>query len=156
METKIDIKEELQHMTSADLQADSIVRRIPGDTEATSALVGAVEFLEQPTIAFLRLAEGIHMPGVIEAPIPVRFMFILLGPRSSDLDFHEIGRSIATLMSNRHFQSIAYRAHERRELLSAINEFLDDSIVLPAGKWDREHLLPFEELKAKRLVVILL
>jgi len=90
------------------------------------------------------------MPGVIEAPIPVRFIFILLGPKTCDLDFHEIGRSIATLMSNRHFQAISYKAHERQELLTAINEFLDDSIVLPAGKWDREHLLPFEELKAKR------
>jgi solute carrier family 4 anion exchanger 2 len=52
-------------------------------------------------------------------------------------------------MSNRHFHNIAYRADDRKELLSAINEFLDDSIVLPPGKWDKEHLLPFEELKEK-------
>lgn len=89
------------------------------------------------------------MPNITEVPIPVRFLFILLGPKVSDLDYHEVGRSIATLMSNRHFHNIAYRADDRRELLSAINEFLDDSIVLPPGKWDREQLLPFEELKAK-------
>ncbi|XP_070492636.1 band 3 anion transport protein-like [Chironomus tepperi] len=148
-DTKIDIRDEILYATGHEMQADSIVKRIPGDSEATSVLVGAVEFLEQPTIAFVRLAEGICMPGVIEAPIPVRFIFVLLGPKTCDLDFHEIGRSIATLMSNRHFQAIAYKAHERQELLTAINEFLDDSIVLPAGKWDREHLLPFEELKAK-------
>lgn len=82
-------------------------------------------------------------------PIPVRFLFILLGPKKSGLDYHEVGRSIATLMSNRHFHNIAYKADDRKELLSAINEFLDDSIVLPPGKWDREHLLPFEELKEK-------
>lgn len=133
-----------------ELQQDSIVKRIPGDAEAVSVLVGAVEFLEQPTIAFVRLAEGIIMPGVIEAPLPVRFLFVLLGPKTCDLDFHEVGRSIATLMSNRHFQMIAYKCDDRKEILTAINEFLDDSIVLPAGKWDREHLLPFEELKAKR------
>lgn len=52
-------------------------------------------------------------------------------------------------MSNRHFHNIAYKADDRKELLSAINEFLDDSIVLPPGKWDKEHLLPFEELREK-------
>lgn len=66
-----------------------------------------------------------------------------------DLDYHEVGRSIATLMSTEHFHRIAYKAEDRRELLSAINEFLDDSIVLPPGKWAHHDLLPFEELKAK-------
>lgn len=150
LDTKIDIRDDTSAFLLHDAQHDSILKRIPGDSEATSVIVGAVEFLEQPIIAFVRLAEGSVMPGVIEALLPVRFIFILLGPKTCDLDFHEIGRSIATLMSNRHFQTIAYKAEDRQELLTAINEFLDDSIVLPAGKWDREHLLPFEELKAKR------
>lgn len=111
--------------------------------------MGAVDFLKQPTIAFVRLAEGIPIPGVTEVPIPVRFIFILMGPKTVDLDYHEVGRSIATLMSNDHFHKIAYKADDRRDLLSAINEFLDDSIVLPPGNWQRNDLLPFEELKAK-------
>lgn len=82
-------------------------------------------------------------------PIPVRFIFILLGPKKVDLDYHEVGRAIATLMSNEHFHKIAYKADDRRDLLSAINEFLDDSIVLPPGNWQRDDLLPFDELKAK-------
>lgn len=97
----------------------------------------------------MRLAEGISIPGVTEVPIPVRFIFILLGPKTVDLDYHEVGRAIATLMSNDHFHKIAYKADDRRDLLSAINEFLDDSIVLPPGNWQRNDLLPFEELKAK-------
>lgn len=128
---------------------DSIMKRIPGDAEATTVLVGAVGFLEQPTIAFVRLAQGILMPSITEVPVPVRFMFILLGPSGADLDYHEVGRSISTLMSNPTFHGIAYKADDRRELLSAINEFLDDSIVLPPGNWERQALLPFEELRAK-------
>lgn len=128
---------------------DSIMKRIPGDAEATTVLVGAVGFLEQPTIAFVRLAQGILMPSITEVPVPVRFMFILLGPTGADLDYHEVGRSISTLMSNPTFHGIAYKADDRRELLSAINEFLDDSIVLPPGDWERQALLPFEELRAK-------
>ncbi|XP_053623673.1 anion exchange protein 3 isoform X2 [Plodia interpunctella] len=128
---------------------DSILKRIPEGAEATTVLVGAVGFLEQPTIAFVRLAQGIPMPSITEVPIPVRFMFILLGPSGADLDYHEVGRSISTLMSNPSFHGIAYKADDRRELLSAINEFLDDSIVLPPGDWERQALLPFEELRAK-------
>lgn len=44
---------------------------------------------------------------------------------------------------------MAYKATERRDLLSAINEFLDYSIVLPPGDWETQALLQFTELKAK-------
>ncbi|XP_059218992.1 anion exchange protein 3 isoform X3 [Stomoxys calcitrans] len=150
---KIDMKDDMYSSSQEDLkklQNDTILKRIPHGAEATTVLVGAVDFLEQPTIAFLRLAEGVPMPSLTEVPIPVRFMFILLGPPNYDLDYHEVGRSIATLMANESFHGIAYSADDRKDLLSAINEFLDDSIVLPPGNWDRHDLLPFEELKAKK------
>ncbi|XP_043248808.1 band 3 anion transport protein isoform X2 [Colletes gigas] len=151
--TVVDMKEELTYTGSnEDLKKghnDYILKRIPAGAEATVVLVGAVDFLDQPTIAFVRLAEGVFIPSITEITIPVRFMFILLGPRNADLDYHEIGRSIATLMANTSFHKVAYKANERRELLSAINEFLDDSIVLPPGDWERQALLPFNELKAK-------
>ncbi|XP_076623141.1 anion exchange protein Ae2 isoform X1 [Colletes latitarsis] len=151
--TVVDMKEELTYTGSnEDLKKghnDYILKRIPAGAEATVVLVGAVDFLDQPTIAFVRLAEGVFIPSVTEVTIPVRFMFTLLGPRNADLDYHEIGRSIATLMANTSFHKVAYKANERRELLSAINEFLDDSIVLPPGDWERQALLPFNELKAK-------
>ncbi|XP_019699364.2 band 3 anion transport protein isoform X2 [Harpegnathos saltator] len=151
--TVVDIKEELTYTSSnEDLKKghnEYILKRIPAGAEATVVLVGAVDFLDQPTIAFVRLAEGVFMPAITEVTIPVRFMFTLLGPRNADLDYHEIGRSISTLMANTSFHKVAYKATERRELLSAINEFLDDSIVLPPGDWERQALLPFDELKAK-------
>ncbi|XP_057326306.1 band 3 anion transport protein isoform X2 [Microplitis mediator] len=151
--TTIDMKEEMTYTSSnEDLKKnhnDYIFKRIPAGAEGTVVLVGAVDFLDQPTIAFVRLAEGVFMPSITEVTIPVRFMFTLLGPRNTDLDYHEIGRSISTLMANKSFHKVAYKAKERRELLSAINEFLDDSIVLPPGDWERQALLPFDELKAK-------
>jgi len=67
----VDIKEE-QTFSSAsneDLKKatnDSILKRIPVGAEATTVLVGAVDFLDQPTIAFIRLAEGILMPSITE------------------------------------------------------------------------------------------
>lgn len=152
-ELKIDMRDDLYSSSQENLQKlqnDSILKRIPMGAEATTVLVGAVEFLQQPTIAFVRLAEGVLMPTLTEVAVPVRFMFILMGPPTLDLDYHEVGRSIATLMANEPFHAIAYKADDRKDLLSAINEFLDDSIVLPPGNWERQDLLPFEELKAKK------
>lgn len=67
---KVDMKEETYMSSSEDLTRkaakESILKRIPVGAEATTVLVGAVEFLEQPTIAFVRLAEGILIPSLTE------------------------------------------------------------------------------------------
>lgn len=127
----------------------SIMKKIPEGAEATTVLVGGVDFLDQPTIAFVRLAEGTILPTLLEVPIPVRFMFVLLGPIHDDLDYHEIGRSISTLMSNTRFHNVAYQADDRHDLMRAINEFLDDSIVLPPGDWESKSLLPIQAIQRK-------
>lgn len=127
----------------------SILKRIPEGAEATTVLVGALDTLQQPIIAFIRLAKGQMMPNLIEVPIPVRFIFVLLGPIRTELDYHEIGRSISTLMANHNFHEVAYKADDRKDLLCAINEFLDDSIVLPPGDWERKSLLPIQEIRKK-------
>lgn len=148
----IDMKEEVYSTSTEDMRKarnDAILRRIPVGAEGSSVLVGEVDFLEQPAIAFVRLAEGVIIPSLIEVNLPVRFIFILLGPKKANIDYHEVGRSISTLMANQQFHNIAYGADNRKALLSAINEFLDDSIVLPPGDWERSALLPIEELKAK-------
>ncbi len=40
---------------------------------------------------------------------------------------------------------------ERKELLSAINEFLDESVVLPPGDWDSKNLLSINEIQVSLL-----
>lgn len=65
------------------------------------SLQGCVEFLEQPAMAFVRLDEAVLLESVLEVPVPVRFIFVLLGPSQSSVDCHEIGRSFSTLMSDK-------------------------------------------------------
>lgn len=143
-DTKIVVEQEEQM-----IQNEYLLKRLPPHCEGAAVLTGIADFLEQPTIAFIRLAEAVKMPNVLEVAVPVRFIFILMGPNLEDLDYHELGRSISTLMSNKHFHNQVYKAKYRHDLLIAINDFLDDSIVLPPGKFDKETLLPFEELKEK-------
>ena len=45
-------------------------------------LVGNLELIDEPLTAFVRLEEGILMPNALEIPIPVRFIFLLLTPKS--------------------------------------------------------------------------
>lgn len=52
------------------------------------------------------------------------------------VNFHEVGRAMATLMSDEVFHDVAYKARNRNHLLAAIDEFLDAVTVLPPGEWD--------------------
>ncbi|XP_065132605.1 anion exchange protein 2a isoform X1 [Paramisgurnus dabryanus] len=118
-----------------------LLEKIPENAEATVVLVGSVDFLDQPTMAFVRLQEAVLLESVLEVPVPVRFLFVLLGPPTANIDYHQIGRSISTLMSDKHFHEAAYLADERRDLLTAINSFLDCSIVLPPSEVGGDELL---------------
>ena len=81
-------------------EATSIEKCMPKDAEATSVLVGSLEFLTKPIMAFVRLTEGRNLGSVTEVSLPVRFVFVCLGPERVSLDYYEIGRAISTLMAD--------------------------------------------------------
>lgn len=96
------------------------MRKIPPGSEADNILVGEIDFLEQAISAFVRLNQAFQLGDLTEVPVPTRFLFILLGPHrfvlfiqfiinSLSIDFvvisipgryHEVGRAMATLMSD--------------------------------------------------------
>ncbi|XP_068092291.1 sodium bicarbonate cotransporter 3 isoform X3 [Hyperolius riggenbachi] len=114
----------------------NFMRKIPPGAEASNVLVGEVELLDRPIIAFVRLSPAALLSGLTEVPIPTRFLFVLLGPTGKAAQYHEIGRSIATLMTDEIFHDVAYKAKDRNDLLAGIDEFLDQVTVLPPGEWD--------------------
>ncbi|TTR68481.1 Sodium bicarbonate cotransporter 3 [Bagarius yarrelli] len=65
----------------------NFMKKIPAGAEASNVLVGEVDFLDRPIIAFV-------------------------------------------------FHDVAYKAKDRNDLLSGIDEFLDQVTVLPPGEWD--------------------
>ncbi|XP_075901861.1 sodium bicarbonate cotransporter 3-like isoform X3 [Nelusetta ayraudi] len=125
----------------------NFLKKIPAGAEASNVLVGQVDFLEQPITAFLRLSPAALLSGLTEVPVPTRFVFLLLRPSpvsgpgpeprpEPDLQCREVGRCMATLMSDEIFHQVAYVAKSRADLLSGIDEFLDQVTVLPPGEWD--------------------
>ncbi|KAF0313251.1 Anion exchange protein 2 [Amphibalanus amphitrite] len=126
------------------LAHQSILRRMAPGTEVFSVNVGRVDWATKPVAAFVRLAEGTFLPGITEMPLPVRFIFFLVGPNDSEEDLHETGRAFATLMSSPvrtetdglwSFHEAAYKAESRSDLMWAFKEFLDDTLVLPPIDW---------------------
>lgn len=119
-----------------------LLKHLPSDVEGTTVLVGALDFLSAPIIAFVRLSKGRQLGHVTEVPIPVRFLFVMLGPPDYDFgglgstSYHEIGRSIATLMADKEVLESIYSAQQRNDILLTLDLFLDDSIVLPPGRWE--------------------
>ncbi|KAG7269107.1 hypothetical protein CRUP_008408, partial [Coryphaenoides rupestris] len=101
------------HHRHIDLQ---FMKKIPVGAEVCNVLVGELEVLANAVVAF--------------------FLFILLGPLGRGPQYHEIGRSIATLMTDEVFHDVAYKAKDRIDLIAGIDEFLDQVTVLPPGEWD--------------------
>lgn len=127
---------DISRTPSTDQRKNKFMKKIPKDSEASNVLVGEVDFLDQPFIAFVRLIQSAMLGGVTEVPVPTRFLFILLGPSGRAKSYTEIGRAIATLMVDDLFSYVAYKARNREDLIAGIDEFLDEVIVLPPGEWD--------------------
>lgn len=48
------------------------MKKIPPGAEASNVLVGELEFLDRPVVAFVRLAPAVLLNGLAEVPITTR------------------------------------------------------------------------------------
>ncbi|XP_077474338.1 solute carrier family 4 member 1a (Diego blood group) [Stigmatopora argus] len=99
--------------------------------EASIVLSGALDLLEKPVVAFVRLGDSVVMDSTLESPVPVRFVFILVGPSQSGMDYSESGRAMGALMADWVFCLEAFLAQTDQDLTNAIADFMDCSIVIP-------------------------
>uniref|UniRef100_A0A663MZN4 Anion exchange protein n=1 Tax=Athene cunicularia TaxID=194338 RepID=A0A663MZN4_ATHCN len=117
-------------------------KRVPPGTEAAHVVVGEVEFLEKPFTAFIRLRQGVALGSLAEVALPSRFLFILLGPQAKVKTYHEVGRAMATLLTDELFQRVARQAEHREDLITGMEAFLNELTVLPPRKWDPSARIP--------------
>uniref|UniRef100_A0A3B1K840 Anion exchange protein n=1 Tax=Astyanax mexicanus TaxID=7994 RepID=A0A3B1K840_ASTMX len=117
---------EMLHTYSVTKQRDAA-----DSVEASIVLSGVLDSLQKPVVAFMRLRDAIVMDGILESNVPVRFIFALVGPTQSGMNFHESGRAMATLLADWVFSLEAFLAQNEKELTNAIADFMDCSIVIP-------------------------
>lgn len=51
-------------------------------------------------VAFVRLADAVVIESALESPVPVRFVFVLVGPSQNEIDYRESGRAMGALMAD--------------------------------------------------------
>ena len=53
-------------------------------------------------------------------------------------------------MANNYFHNVCYAVDTKDHMIDAINDFLDESIVLPPGDWASKNLLSMQEIQNMR------
>uniref|UniRef100_A0A7N8WS94 Anion exchange protein n=1 Tax=Mastacembelus armatus TaxID=205130 RepID=A0A7N8WS94_9TELE len=106
----------------------------------------------KPVVAFVRLSDSVVMESALECPVPVRFVFVLVGPSASGIDYSESGRAMGALMADWVFCLEAFLAKTDKELTNAIADFMDCSIVIPPTEiQDKAMLEPVINFQKKML-----
>ncbi|KAI1711758.1 band 3 cytoplasmic domain-containing protein [Ditylenchus destructor] len=85
----------------AHFKGDVVLRNLPEGSESCQVFVGAMKSLKRTRFVMIRLASPCYMAEIVDAPLPIRFVFVILGPPLTDGSYHELGRAISTLMSNK-------------------------------------------------------
>lgn len=49
------------------------MKKLPRDAEASNVLVGEVDFLDSPFVAFVRLRQAVMLGALTEVPVPTRY-----------------------------------------------------------------------------------
>ncbi|XP_024913668.1 solute carrier family 4 member 1b (Diego blood group) [Cynoglossus semilaevis] len=109
--------------------------------EVSLVLVGGLDFLEKPTVVFVRLKEALVLDSGLESPAPVRFIYVLVGPIKTDVDYHETGRAMAALMADKVFHQTAVQAKSTKGLTDSMTNFMDCSVVIPPTEIQNEATL---------------
>uniref|UniRef100_A0A8C1V627 Anion exchange protein n=1 Tax=Cyprinus carpio TaxID=7962 RepID=A0A8C1V627_CYPCA len=140
---------ETQPLTSGvEMEKFSVTEKVSARFLVLTVL-SALEFLERPTIAFVRLRDSVVLESALETLLPVRFIFILIGPTTTDMDYHECGRAMAALLADKAFNQAAFQAQSDGELTDAVGDFMDCCIVIPPTEIQDESMLtsliPFQK-----------
>ncbi|TPP60513.1 Band 3 anion transport protein [Fasciola gigantica] len=106
----------------------------PG-AEACSVLCGILDFLVEPIIVLLKLNSCILSSCISEVNVPVRFIFVYLGPPRPEMNYPKLARVFAVMMSNPTFRSCVYDATNVGDLLKATDLFMTESLVMPITRY---------------------
>uniref|UniRef100_A0A915PPV6 Anion exchange protein n=1 Tax=Setaria digitata TaxID=48799 RepID=A0A915PPV6_9BILA len=116
-------------------KGEDILRKLPIGIETAQIFVGAIPNLTKTHFVMLRLSEPTVMPEILDGEVPLRFVAVILGPDQPDISYHE------------EFKTVAYEATVREELICGVDNFLDDSVVIPPGEIDSKRLLSGDEIR---------
>nr|AKN21408.1 slc4a-2 [Schmidtea mediterranea] len=111
-------------------------KKIPLGSEVANILVAEIGFLSENLCLFIRLKQSSIIGAYTEVHLPTRFIIIILGTKGTLSNIHECGRVAGSLLVDSVFRKSAYKANETKDLIQAIDEFLDSALVIPPDEWN--------------------
>lgn len=112
------------------------LKKLPPGSEAAVIFCAELEFIRRPLYGFIKMREAIPFRNLTEVKVPVRYIFVALTPKTQNNKVKELGRTMGTLFSDELFQHQIFGAGNRDDLLTAVDDFMGSSTVLPPGGWD--------------------
>ncbi|CAF4570375.1 unnamed protein product [Rotaria sp. Silwood1] len=111
-------------------------KKIDNKSEGASILICPLNFVERQTIVFLRLQNPVELSGMLEIKISSRFIVLLIGPEENERQLLQIGRAMATILTDDICREYAYAARDSDEIMKMMNRFMHDTYVIPPSEWD--------------------
>ena len=111
-------------------------RKLSRRTEGASILVCPVHFVHESAIVFLRMENAIELAGMLEIKLYSRFIVLLIGPQESEKHLLQIGRTIATILTDDICREFAYSSKDSQDVMEMVNRFMHDTYVIPPSEWD--------------------
>ena len=111
-------------------------RKLSRKTEGASVLICPVDFVKEQTIVFVRLENAIELSGMLEIKLYSRFIVLLIGPEDSEKQLLQIGRTMATILTDDICREYAYVAKNSNDIMEMMNRFMQDTYVIPPSEWD--------------------
>lgn len=127
---------DLEGLVSHDYKPNSaFMKKIPKGSEVCNIMVGELDELEEPIIAYIRLKEARLLEGISEVKLPSRFVVFIFGPRGY-ANCREVARCIATMTIDDVFREVAYKSRALNEIIAGLDEFVEQVTVLPPSEWN--------------------
>ncbi|CAF1042986.1 unnamed protein product [Adineta steineri] len=111
-------------------------RKLGRKTEAASILVCPVDFVKEPTLVFVRLENAIELLGMLEIKLYSRFIVLLIGPEEIEKQLLQVGRTMATILTDDICREFAYTAKDSDDVMQMMDRFMQDTYVIPPSEWD--------------------
>lgn len=105
------------------------MKKLPRDAEASNVLVGEVDFLDAPFVAFVRLHKAVMLGALTEVPVPTRY---------GTISCRVVTRPPADVRLSRADAVTQW-------MLTFIFSFSDFSLCFWAPKGKRSHIMRLEE-----------
>jgi hypothetical protein len=95
-----------------------------------------VDFVDKQEIVFVRLQKSTELSGLLEVKLYSRFLVLLIGPEETEKQLLQIGRSMATILTDDICREFAYLAKDSDEIMKMMDRFMQDTYVIPPSEWD--------------------